>query len=55
MMLFSLKKPYEIGQVYKETGSQELIFSKQLFNVHLFITDIEFSPEILAMNISISS
>ena len=38
----SLKKPHEAGQVYQPTGSQGLILSKQLFNVHLFITNIEF-------------
>ena len=37
MMLFSLKKLHEEGQVYQTTINQGLILSKQLFNVHLLI------------------
>ena len=36
------EKLHETGQVYQATGSQGLILSKQLFNVHVFITNIEF-------------
>ena len=36
------EKPHQAGQVYQATGSQGLILSKQLFNFHLFITNIKF-------------
>ena len=43
MMLFTVwKKPHETGRVYKATGNHGLVLSKELFNVHLLIPNIEF-------------